>query len=76
MKSFFLPLILLSSLFCYSQKVHSVAYANQAEVKIHVVGYENQADLKVFKVAYGNQAEGNDGLWYFVDYANQADLFC
>ena len=61
-KLLFLPLILLSSLFCYSQKVHSVAYANQAEVKIHVVGYENQADLKVFKVAYGNQAEGNDGL--------------
>ena len=61
-------------LLCFvSQKVHSVAYVNQAEVKIHVVGYENQADLKVFKVAYGNQAKGNDGLWYFVDYANQAD---
>ena len=73
MKFSFLSLFLLCSLFCYSQKVHSVAYANQAEVKIHVVGYENQADLKVFKVAYGNQAEGNDGLWYFVDYANQAD---
>ena len=22
---------------------------------------------------YSSQAEGNDGLWYFVDYASQAD---
>jgi hypothetical protein len=27
----------------------------------------------VFKVDYANQAKGNEGLWYFVDYANQAD---
>ena len=73
MKSFFLTLFLLSSLFCYSQKVHSVAYSNQAELKIYVVAYENQADLKVYKVDYGNQVDGNDGLLYFVDYANQAD---
>ena len=39
-----------------AQKVFSVAYANQADVKVFVTDYENQADLKVFKVAYANQA--------------------
>ena len=57
----------------HSQKMFSVDYANQAEVKVYVVEYENQADLKVFKVDYTNQVVGNKGLWYFVDYANQAD---
>ena len=32
-----------------------------------------QADLKVHRVEYKNQAKGNKGLWYFVDYPNQAD---
>ena len=39
-----------------AQKVFSVRYENQADVKVYVVKYENQADLKVFKVKYENQA--------------------
>ena len=35
-----------------AQKVHSVEYPNQADVKVFVVDYENQADLKVYKVKY------------------------
>jgi len=40
--------------------------------RIFSVDYVNQADLKVFKVDYYNQATGNEGLWYFTDYVNQA----
>ena len=40
---------------------------------MYSVEYENQCDLKVFKVGYPNQANGNEGLWYFVDYPNQSD---
>lgn len=39
-----------------AQKVCSVQYPNQADVKVYVVKYENQADLKVFFVKYENQA--------------------
>ena len=79
--------LLLVSAFSYSQKVFSVNYTNQADVKVFVVAYENEADLKVFKVKYPNEAGKNDGNWffteyknkaaksiYFVDYKNQADL--
>ena len=50
---FFISLIGLP---CKAQKVFSVDYANQADIKVFVVKYENQADLKVFKVKYANQA--------------------
>jgi len=36
--------------------------------KVYSVDY-----LKVFKVDYPNQSNGNNGLWYFVDYPNQSD---
>ena len=55
-----------------AQKVFSVEYANQADVKVFVVKYENQADLKVYKVKYENQAGENNGKWFFTEYANQA----
>lgn len=57
----------------YAQKVFSVPYQNQADVKVFVVKYENQADLKVFKVKYQNQAGKNDGKWFFTEYQNQAE---
>jgi len=69
----FLLLLLFFPLSSYAQKIFSVEYQNQADIKVFVVDYENQCDLKVFKVDYSNQASGNSGLWYFVDYANQAD---
>lgn len=50
-------LLLLTGLNTASaQKVYSVKYENQADVKVFVVKYENQADLKVYKVKYENQA--------------------
>ena len=65
-------------LFCiplmsFSQKFYSVEYESQADIKIIVVDYESQCDLKVYKVDYQSQAKGNKGLWYFVEYASQAE---
>jgi hypothetical protein len=60
------------SLSGFAQKVFSVDYESQADVKIFVVDYESQADLLVFKVDYESQATGNEGLWSFVKYASQA----
>ena len=68
--------ILLLSTFCVfhlkAQKVFSVDYATQADVKVFVVKYETQADLKVFNVDYDTQAGQNDGKWFFTKYATQA----
>lgn len=72
MKYLVLLLTLCIPAVALSQKVYSVEYANQADIKVHVVKYENQCDLKVYKVDYSNQTQGNKGLWYFVEYANQA----
>lgn len=57
-----------------AQKIYSTAYENQAQIKVYVTDYSNQADLLVYKVPYENQARGNEGLWYFVKYENQADV--
>ena len=54
--------IFLILLLCFSftgikaQKIFSVDYENQADVKVFVVKYENQADLKIYFVEYENQA--------------------
>ena len=72
MKYFFTISLLIVSSFCFSQKVFSVKYANQADIKVFVVKYENQADLKVYKVKYQNEAGKNDGNWFFVEHQNQA----
>ena len=73
MKSLFLLLSFLIMDILFAQKVYSVEYENQAEVKVFVVEYENQADLKVYKVKYENQAGDDDGQWFFTRYENQAD---
>ena len=74
MKSFItISAILLVGIHSRAQKVFSVEYPNQADVKVFVVDYENQADLKVYKVKYNNQAGKNDGKWFFTKYANQAE---
>ena len=44
-----------------AQKVYSVEYASQADIKVFVVDYESQADLSVFKVDYSSQAGKNNG---------------
>lgn len=57
MKRLIVMLVLLSVFMAVpAQKVYSVQYANQADVKVYVVKYENQADLKIFFVEYENQA--------------------
>ena len=57
-----------------AQKVFSVEYASQADIKVFVADYESRADLSVYKVDYSSQAGKNDGNWFFVDYASQADV--
>ena len=64
---------LLFPFFVLSQKVYSVDYESQSDIKVFVVDYESQSDLKVFKVDYESQSNGNKGLWYFVDYQSQSD---
>jgi hypothetical protein len=71
-KIILLTVLLLHFGLAKAQKVYSVDYENQADVKVFVVKYENQADLKVYKVKYENQAQGNDGKWFFTKYENQA----
>lgn len=66
-------LIFLVSKLAVAQKIFSVDYASQADIKVFVVDYQNQADLCVYKVNYESQTKGNQGLWYFVDYKSQSD---
>ena len=48
--------LLLFPVLTQAQKVFSVDYASQADVKVFVVDYESQADLKIFFVDYESQA--------------------
>ena len=43
----------------FSQKIFSVQYKSQADIKIFVVEYKSQADLCVYKVDYKSQAGWN-----------------
>lgn len=71
MKAFMtIVVILFFSARIDAQKVFSVDYQCQADVKVFVVKYESQADLKVYKVDYQSQADGNDGKWFFVKYSS------
>jgi hypothetical protein len=67
-------LLILFSLsnFSIAQKVYSVKYSSQADIKVYVVNYESQCDLKVYKVNYESQANSH-GKWFFVNYESQAD---
>jgi hypothetical protein len=77
---FIMTLVLFNLFIAVSaQKVFSVEYANQADVKVFVVKYENQADLKVFKVKYENQAGENNGkvvLHRICKSSKEEDIFC
>ena len=73
MKHLSIFIFILIPFISFSQKVYSVEYSNQSDLKVFVVEYENQCDLKVYKVDYPNQTKGNKGHWYFVDYLNQSD---
>lgn len=69
----FTAIAILIPIHSHAQKVFSVEYENQADVKVFVTKYENQADLLVFKEKYDNRAGENDGHWFFTRYENQAD---
>ncbi|MDC0571063.1 DUF6150 family protein, partial [Flavobacteriaceae bacterium] len=68
-----IALLFLVSKLAVAQKIFSVDYASQADIKVFVVDYQSQADLCVYKVDYESQTKGNQGLWYFVDYKSQSD---
>jgi hypothetical protein len=49
-------LLFVFSLSANAQKIFSVPYGSQADVKVFVVKYEGQADLKIFFVNHPSQA--------------------
>ena len=49
-KIFLIAFVLFTFSAVNAQKVYSVDYESQADVKVFVVQYESQADLKVYKV--------------------------
>jgi len=59
MKKIILILILIISCttITKAQKVFSVEYASQADIKVFVADYESRADLSVYKVDYESRAE-------------------
>ncbi len=60
MKQFFLiSILLLTFNIAKAQKIHTVDYENQADVKVFVVEYESQCDLKVYKVEYESQVNSS-----------------
>ena len=72
-KMLFLTLCLMISSIIKAQKIFSVDYASQADIKIYVADYESMSDLSVFKVDYESRAGKNDGNWFFVEYVSKAD---
>lgn len=68
-----LAITIFSNLAIKAQKIYSVQYDYQADVKVYVCDYDYQADLLVFKVKYDYQTKENSGLWYFTNYDYQAD---
>ena len=64
MKKITFILLLCISFISNAQKVFTVQYENQADVKVFVVKYENQADLKIYKVKYENQAPLFFPAWF------------
>lgn len=57
-----MAMALTTALDANAQKVYSVNYEYQADVKVYVVKNEYQAD-----------ARENKGIWYFTKYSYQAD---
>ena len=64
-----LLILLFIPFISYSQKIFSVEYPNQSDIKVYVVEYENQSDKKIYFVDYPNQS---DLKIFFVMYKNQS----
>ena len=56
--TFFIGLFIFP-FYAISQKIYTVDYPSQSDIKVFVVDYESQSDLKVFKVDYQSQSKGN-----------------
>ena len=56
-----LLVFLLFTTITNAQKVFSVEYASQSDIKVFVADYESRADLSVYKVKYESQSGKNDG---------------
>ena len=70
MKTFLtIVIVLFISAQIDAQKVFSVDYQSQADVKVFVVKYSSQADKKIYFVEYESQA---DLKIFFVKYQSQA----
>lgn len=72
MKKYVLTLLLFAPTITNGQKIFSVDYPSQADLKVYVTKYEYQADLKVYKLEYNSRFSENNGKWYFTKYPNQA----
>lgn len=68
-------LAILSVSISNAQKIYSVDYAYQADVKVFVVDKEYKADLVVYRTDkdYKAKASENKGIWNFCSHAYQAD---
>lgn len=70
--AFLVPIGLLSFK-SHAQKVFSVPYPSQADLKVFAVKHESQADLCVFREKNASASRGNYGHWHFTAYPAQAD---
>ena len=69
MRKFICIFFLFSLHLSFSQKIYSVQYKSQADVKIFVVEYKSQADKKIYFTEYKSNS---DLTIFFVDYKSQA----
>ncbi len=61
----FILVAILCAMNMQAQKVFSVRYASQADIKVFVEKYESMAGLVVYKVDYENRVGVNNGQFCF-----------
>lgn len=66
---YILILLLVIPAFIYSQKIYTVDYQSQSDIKVFVVEYSSQSDKKIYFVEYEYQS---DLKVYFVKYKSQS----
>lgn len=52
----YIIILLITPLVGFSQKIYTVDYQSQSDIKVFVVEYESQSDLKVYFVKYKSQS--------------------
>jgi len=61
----FILVVILCAMNIQAQKVFSVRYISQTDIKVFVEKYESMAGLVVYKVDYENRAGVNNGQFCF-----------